>query len=158
MALQFSFEYDGVTQLNRSLSRLGDDVTDFRPVWEDIDELLRAITEEQFDTEGQGEWEPLSPTYAAWKAVHYPGKSMLRREDRLIDSLTRETGDSVREFEALQMKWGTKVPYAQYHQQGRGVPQRRVVDLTEDDKLAIMKELQRFVVAKAREVHGVPSW
>lgn len=54
---------------------------DLRPFWPLLTREWIAWASEQFESEGDyalgHEWAPLSPAYAAWKATHYPGKSIL---------------------------------------------------------------------------------
>ena len=146
MAIDFTFEIFGEEQIARRLSRFGDGVEDFRPAFGSIVERLREDTQEQFSQAGRGLWPPLSPAYAAWKAVHYPGKPIMRRSDHLYNSLVGRSGDSVLVMQPMEMRWGTKTSYAKYHQLGKGVPQRRVVDLSELEKKMIIKELQAYMV------------
>lgn len=55
-----------------------------------LNRSLHEIERRQFSTfgvfgarDGSVPWAPLSPRYAAWKAVHFPGMPLLRREDIL---------------------------------------------------------------------------
>lgn len=57
--------------------------------------------------------------YKEWKAKKYPGKTILRREDRLYESLTKTGGEHV-DFvkgspHGSELWLGTEVPYAIYH-------------------------------------------
>ena len=150
MVIEMRLEVLGEAQLVRRLSRFGENVKDFRPAFETIVDRLRVATEELFDAEGRG-WPPLSPKYAAWKEIHYPGQPIMRRTDTLYGSLVGRTGGSILEIQPLEMRWGTSVDYARYHQQGAGVPQRRVINLAENEKVGIMKELQIYLVKLLRD-------
>lgn len=64
----------------------------------------------------------------------------MRASDRLFQSLTDQTADSVVEIEAQEMTFGTEVPYARYHQRGEGRnPQRKILVVTEEDRRQLKK-------------------
>lgn len=91
----------------------------------------------QFDSQGShltgAKWAPLSPGYRTWKAAHFPGQPILVASGRLRRSLTsRPLG--IEEYSLNQIKLGTDVPYAAYHQRGtRHMPARKIYG-TSDDK------------------------
>lgn len=156
MAVEVYFEIDGDVQLARSISRFSENVKDLRPAFWNITKLFWNIEKQQFDTEGghgSGGWQALSPKYEEWKARNYPGKPILQRSGRLMQSLTGQTGDTVKQMEPLLLRLGTSVEYAIYHQQGtsRGLPKRKPIELTESDKQAWVKEIQRWLVNMAKE-------
>lgn len=81
------------------------------------------ISKETFKSEGaitmDGKWRRLSADYEAWKSIHFPGKTILRRTDRLFRSLTTNAENiSVggKNSEGYQFRFGTQVEYGQYHQ------------------------------------------
>ena len=109
---------------------------------------------QQFESEGErgsGGWVPLSPAYAAWKAIHYPGQPMLQRTGRLIESFEGGPG-AIRVVRPESLAFGSDIPYGTYHQTGTGrMPRRRIIDLTEEDRTMIMREIQRYLVRVARQ-------
>jgi len=150
------FEIDGDVQLARALSRFGDNVKDLRPAFWDITKLFWDIEKQQFNTEGgygSGGWKGLSPNYEAWKARNYPGKPILQRTGRMMSSLTGQTGDTIKELNPMSLRLGTSVNYAIYHQEGtsRGLPKRKPIQLTEQDKRNWVKTIQRWLVNMAKE-------
>lgn len=151
---EIRLEVFGEEVIARRLSRFGENVSDFKPLFENIMTLLEGISAETFATQDSGAWPALSPKYAEWKNANYPGKPLMRLTDRLYQSLTTKGSGSVRQIQQTSMRFGTTVPYAAMHQSGGGtLPRRRVVHLVEDDKKKIMKEVHRFVVA-ARDDGG----
>ena len=72
-----------------------------------------------FSSQGIPAWPALSPAYAARKARVAPGQTILRLTDRLYDSLTSMTADSVYEVAPQRLRIGTTVPYGQYHTRRR---------------------------------------
>lgn len=139
---------DGEQQMHAWLSRFTDTIKDFRPIWPDIAREFWAIQKEQFDSHGHGNWAPLSPRYAAWKAQHYPGQGLLVREGTLRNAATGGTGHTMQEApNTLELGWKV-APYWIFHQRGTGrMPRRKVIDLREEDKIRIMKTFHRSVLA-----------
>lgn len=74
--------------------------------------------EDIFAAEGIPSWPKLSPAYAAWKSGRYPGMPIMRRTDRLYNSLTSRTSDTVWSTGPRSLRFGTKVPYWPVHQYG----------------------------------------
>lgn len=148
------FEIAGEVQIDRSFYRFLEGVSDFTPAFEEIAEDFLAVEVEQFASEGgyglAGRWSGLSPTYEQWKSKHFPGAKILERTGALRDSLTGQTGASIREISPTTLTLGTKVPYAIYHQQGRGVPKRKPIDLNEETKRRWVKFIQQCLVEKQR--------
>ncbi len=139
----------GDEQLARGLSRFADDVRDLREPFREIVKQFHKIEGKQFESEGKygsGGWRPLAPSTAEQKRREgFPDK-ILVREKHLMESLTGETPWSMVEVRPLEMRVGTKLDYAAYHQQGRGVPKRPIINLTEKDKMDFMKIIQRYLV------------
>lgn len=149
MPVTLSFSFYGDDQLRRTIARTVEAAADMRPAWEVLADRFAAMERRQFDTEGKfgsGGWAPLSPRYAAWKARHYPGKTILRRTDRLYHSLTsRPLGVEV--IEPAFAILGSAVPYGEHHQHGGGnLPRRRPVELPESERRQWVKVVQRFLI------------
>jgi hypothetical protein len=86
---------------------------DWRPAWDLMHREYAAYEEQVFASEGSahpgGRWKPLSPRYAEWKELHYPGRTILTRTGRL----RREAqAMGVREPLRAQMGPGNRVEYA----------------------------------------------
>jgi len=157
--LVVTFTMLGDVVLARGISRYGDAVRDFSPVWEQIREDFHRIEGEQFDTEGArsgSPWAPLSPTYAAWKQKHFPGKQVLQLTGMMWGQFGVGVG-MMTTVEPMKLTMEPSgVPYAGIHQQGSpstNLPRRRVVDLTEEDKMGWMKMIHNYVYDKAKEAH-----
>ncbi len=150
MALRLTLEVFGERQIDRTLAGITERGQDLRPAFEDITEQFLEAERRQFATQGifgSGGWRALSPPYAAWKARHYPGKTILRRDDDLWRSLTQ--GPAVKVIEPDRLILGSDVEYGKYHQAGGGpggLPRRRPVELPESTRRAMVKTLQRFAI------------
>jgi len=154
--LVVTFTILGDVVLARALSRFGEGISDFRPVWDQIRQDFVRIEGEQFGSEGgRGgtPWAPLSPTYDAWKQKHFPRMPLLQLTMEMWSQLAVGTGMVV-ESEPMQLKMYPSTFKAGIHQHGSpqtDLPARPVVVLTEDDKMSWMKMIQNYVYDKARE-------
>lgn len=147
MPVSFRFGLFGEEPIVRTLERFSDAVGDMRPAWEVLRRRFLDMEERQFASEGaygSGGWDPLSPKYAAWKAVHYPGQTILRRTDDLYLSLTE--GPEISILEPQFMVLGSGVDYGEFHQRGDGVPRRPPVDMPESERQAWIRVIQAHIV------------
>jgi len=152
--IRFEIEVDGEQQLDRALSRFGDRLRNIQPFFEIAADMVAGFVRAQFESEGgrTGGWAALSPRYAAYKLAKVGPQPILVFTGRMRQSLIERTGDNIREIGTDSMKWGTSTPYAIFHQRGTSkMPQRKIIDLTEDDKMALMKTLQRFIAGDPAE-------
>lgn len=146
MPVRLTFTVLGDVQVDRTLEAIDERIVDMRPAWEALQARFLRVERRQFESQGRysGGWAPLSPRYAAWKARHYPGKTILRRTDDLFRSLTE--GPEVAVLEPGYMVLGTAVEYAEYHQQGAGrLPRRRPVELSDYERREWVKVVQSFI-------------
>lgn len=152
--LRLTFQVMGARQLDRALSRFGDKVRDFRPVWRRIHADFLKIEAQQFDSEGARggtAWAPLSPSYSAWKAMNYPGRKILEMTGAMKAQLTAGTGMTV-EMQPLTLRMMPTDRKAPWHQRGtRRMPARPVVMLTEADRIRWVKMMHEYVEEQARK-------
>jgi hypothetical protein len=154
--LVVTFTMLGEVVLARELSRFGDSVRDFRPVWSEIKADFHRIEAEQFDSQGArsgNPWAPLSPNYAAWKAKVAPGQPTLRLSNQMWSQFALGKG-MYASLEPMRMELSPLTQYPTFHQRGSPkthLPQRKVIDLTEDDRMRWMKMIHEYVYTKARE-------
>jgi phage gpG-like protein len=146
---RFTFSFEGEVQIDRTIARVIDAVTDMRPVWEKLATRFAAVERRQFASEGgygSGGWPALSPAYAAWKAANYPGRPILERTGTLKRSLTsRPFGVEV--LDARSFAVGSGIDYGRFHQAGAGnLPRRRPVELPESERREWVRLMQRFIV------------
>ena len=155
--MNFTVTIDGVQQSSRAFRTLNENLRDFRPVWPEIHMYFLRGASEQFESlgaRGGQRWAPLSEKYAKWKAKKYPGKPILVRTERLKRSLSLggSEPDQVKEFQPLSATFGTRVPYARYHQRGtKRMPARPVLQPTQRDVDRMVSRLYRFAERGARD-------
>lgn len=159
--VEISFDVFGQKQLSRVLGLWAANVKDLRGVWPDIRDDFLKNQAKQFATQGrhgsvhrvffglfksQG-WAPLSPAYAAYKALKWGNKGILVASGRLEDSLTQATHpDFIYKPKKKSVTLGTKVPYASLHQTGtRQMPQRPPIELVESQKRRWPKLMHEYI-------------
>lgn len=93
-------------------------LVDLRPFWPKVVPVFIGWMRQQFETEGAyawgSPWTPLSPAYAAWKAIAYPGKSILIAEGDLRQAASRPR----RRATATTLTLTIDDPKLQYHETG----------------------------------------
>lgn len=149
-AFTFTVALPGLDALSIGLSRMREDIADWREFWlKRFIPLFRRYVLEDFVIEGArsgSRWAALSPGYAAWKAEHAPGKGILVLSGALKASLVGDGAGSVVRATATSLEIGTTVPYAMYHQTGtRHMPQRPPLRVNMAFMTAVGGEMNRFV-------------
>lgn len=98
---------------------------DWRPAFRQMHQAWERYQERVFATEGVhrgARWAPLSPRYAAWKAVRFPRAPILTLTGALRQAAK---GLVVLEPHRAAMGPGQSVPYAIFHERGtRRMPAR----------------------------------
>ena len=113
----------------RRMRKMAERSLDFKIVFQWAKRELQRANSLNFKSGGLpvGEWDALSPQYAAWKSVNFPGKPIMQRTGRLMDSLVRLDGP-VNRIGRLTAQFGTEVEYAKFHQYGTTkMPKRQIV-------------------------------
>ena len=139
--MRVEVEGDGV-----AVKRLGlyaDHLEDFSPLWPDITDAFTEREKIWFDRQGEG-WAPLSPDYAARKALIHPGKPILVASGDLKDSLTGQGADLYHTDRELLL--GTTEKVARFHASGtRNMPARPPLIPAQRLAAAIGHLLQRWI-------------
>ncbi len=145
--VQMTVRIEGGKATQDMLRRVSKVMTDMKSGFDSTAEyLLKVFTVDVFESEGAvygRRWTPLNPEYAAWKSTRYPGRGILERSGNM-----RRGFKSVTTRDYLLIKNG--VPYLQKHQKGEGVPQRIIVDLTQQMKLRVEDILRDDVMSRVR--------
>ena len=144
-------EIAGQVQLDRGIARFADGVSDYRPIWPVIEEDFYAQVAKQFKSEGEeggARWKELTPAYAKFKEVAFPGKPILQRTGDLARSLTnRNDPNAVCVEERKTLTLGSRLNYALFHQTGTSkMAARPEIQLTEAFKRATMRNIHAFLV------------
>ena len=107
-----TIEFD-VLKLQGYVTDLESRLTDRTKLFSDfIAPLVAGEIAEIFETEGRGQWPPLSPEYEAAKAITHPGKTILRRDDNYIQAATSTSHPgNIARFGPSEMIWGVNGGY-----------------------------------------------
>ena len=114
-----------------------------------ISKRMRDWTKQNFILGSAGGWEPLSPEYAKRKGT--TGAGILRLTDRLFKSVTERGGDSIATMRRLiagyTYRFGTRVPYGEFHQEGAGnLPKREFITMNDARDIAVQKDIGDITV------------
>jgi len=111
---------------------------------------VQRLALDQFESQGSGRhgrWKKLSKRYARWKAQKYPGKTILKRTDKLFRSAVAGTDSNITGGLSTGggyiFKYRIKVIYAKFHQKKKYKPRpptRRIWD---------PKQIQLKVISEA---------
>jgi len=150
LKLIFEIHYPDEKPLKRALV-VYERAQDLTPAWQRILPLLQNYTEQYLARggafEGNPAFAPLSPRYARYKARRYPNTPILTRSGRMRASLAGLTGDSVADASPDRLVYGTKVPYALYHQTGtRKMPKRPPLKLSKPLTTRILTALRNYLI------------
>ena len=153
MRLEISLAGD--VQVSRELLRFAGRIEDASPAFRWIADDLKAWEKKQFRTKGRyasGGWADLKDATIAQKRRHpnpvvrANATNPLRATGRLMESLTGGNEEYFELVQPHQLVVATLVPYAKFHQRGKGVPQRRPLEVRARDRTGMVKTLQEFMV------------
>lgn len=147
---RLSMSVAGEEQLARGFSRIADEFSDYSEPFGQVVDLLKEVERKQFESEGSYGgvgWQPLSPRYAAYKEARYGSKPIMVISGLLKESLTGDNPYYFEKIEPLRLTFGSTVPYGIYHQTGTSkMPQRKLINLNENDKKRVTKTIQKWMV------------
>ncbi|MCK9250008.1 MAG: phage virion morphogenesis protein [Solirubrobacteraceae bacterium] len=150
MPIRITIDALGESIVDRTLLGVENRLDDMTPVWDELDSVLSRASVRQFASQGahgSGGWQPLAPSTLARKAAAGHDHRILHATRRLRQSLTnRDHGEHLYIGQPHQMIWGTLVPYARHHQDGDGVPRRRVIQLPESARRQAVKVMQQGIL------------
>lgn len=106
--------------LGRILDSLEQPIALFRQIGAKLESNIEARFDTETDPDGK-KWKPWSPQYARWRAAQRRGQGrILSLTGRMRDSLSYSAAGN-------RVEIGFGVPYAEFHELGRGVPPRRML-------------------------------
>jgi len=105
-------------------------------------------------------WAPLNPAYAAWKATNYPdAKGILRRTDRLYDSMTNKNNtENITIIQRFKASFGSRVPYGIFHDStdnpNRSHPPMRNFSIPGENSIKGMLKSVESAYIQSFQAHG----
>jgi phage gpG-like protein len=137
---------EGDATLRAHIGHIRDRVDDLTPFWEEqtTRELFFRSERDIFQRRGYPEtWPPLAASTLARKK----GPGILRETDRMYRSVTSQTSDTIFEYSARNVSFGTRVEYAPYHMTGtRNMPPRPFMAMTPESFRAFRDLLGKWLM------------
>jgi len=128
------------------LEQLGVRAGDVRKVSGRVRKVYIASEKRRFDSDGPG-WPPLRESTVARKARGNLDPRIMRARGDLAASLTQGSGpQQIKRKRRDGYQFGTKIRYAIFHQEGRGVDERLLVEMSDSDTAQMNDVLQQFIV------------
>lgn len=163
VAFRVSWNYKGQkgdeTLFHTAIGNFTSAQRDWTPAFRQITAELNAAVKEQFDTQGQGNWAQLAPSTIKAKG----NDRILFETGAMYASFQSGGSNHVEEISRDRLMWGSTDPKALFHQTGtgsgfqmrvkgpgRGMPMRKIMELTEGRKRAIRSVLVRHLATIAR--------
>ena len=141
-----SIEVRGVRQAAVDLTQLGERGSDIRKVSEKVRSVYRRSNEERFGSGGRGRWAELAPSTKRRKARDALDPRTLRATGALYRSLTApRAANQVDRRDPTEFRFGTTVPYAGYHNFGKGRMHRDLIELTSGERDQISKLISDYI-------------
>jgi hypothetical protein len=138
----------GVREQVRILTKMGARGADARDAFPRIEAIMLKEEKELFESNDRGTWPGLKESTKERKAyAGHESEGIMRATNALMKSLTnsgRPRGRFKRQRKQ-ELRWGTKVFYAFFHQEGHGVPVRKVIDPSEKAQAAMTKALGKHI-------------
>jgi phage gpG-like protein len=143
-------EIEGAKELDGKFARLTDLFDDLRPVFEKLRDKFFPLIQRRFDQGGPG-WPALAAKTEARKANLYGGPSrILVATQSLYNSFSVGGGGSVERIGAKEAEFGSSIYYGFFHQEGLGVPQRKIIDITDQDEKEFADVAHAEIAGKIR--------
>lgn len=144
---QLSIETRGVARTHRALMAVSRRGADARPAWPMVLDMLQGQAQRRFTTEGRDAgWEPVAGTTVARDVRTNRDPRLMRTTGKLERALTADRArGGVRRRGKTQLRFGTSLPYAVFHQEGRGVPKRILVEMDAMTQARAARMLERYM-------------
>jgi hypothetical protein len=129
------------------MRKLGVRGADVRPAYDEVEVILREQGEEQWKSRGHAKWPKLEDaTLEARRRRGGSGDRIMYVSGFLYTSLTgKKPRTRWRRARKDELRWGTKVFYAYFQQEGSGIPVRKVLDITEAAQRDINTVLGNYI-------------
>ena len=145
--LGFTISEKGAAKAAHDLELLGRRAQDVRPVSYKVRTVFRKAEQSRFVYQGPG-WERLAEGTQLRKSREGLDPRILRAKNVLYRSLTSPSAAfQVDRRDAHEFEFGSDVPYAHFHQEGRGVPERILIDLTPAERRQMTKAMQAYIAS-----------
>jgi len=128
-------------EVNELFEEVLNHVADKEQLLREVGEALLFNIDKRFETETDPDgkkWRPLSPFTIAMKQQQ-------GRIQKILQSTGRLRGSFEYRISNEKLIIGTNVSYARKHQFGEGVPQRKIVGVSKEDRLAVQQITEDYL-------------
>jgi phage gpG-like protein len=141
---EITLRITGLAHLSLHVQNIRQKMGDLSPFWAASEEAFFRSEQAVWARRGWPEpWPPLAASTIARKR----GPGILRETDRMYRSVTSHTGDTVYEYSARNVRFGTNVEYAPYHMTGtRRIPARPFIAMVPEVWNALNVTLIRWLL------------
>ena len=144
--LQPTIETRGAGKAAYDLKQLGVRGSDIRRVADKVRRIYLRSNQRRFQTSGSGQWPALKPSTVERKARQGLDPRPLRATGDLYRSLTSTRAAEQEDVrEPTELRFGTRVPYAGFHDQGKGRMHRELIELTASEREQVSKALGGYI-------------
>jgi hypothetical protein len=145
MPARFTIESTGGPIVDRTLSRLDRNISDWTGAWPSVEDALLNAETKQFNSEGSygaGGWKRVTDEWLTFKKTHGLDTRTGHATLKLRNSLTvKDAHDGVRLATSSSFVFGTSVPYAEHFSKVRPLTQ-----LPEGARREVTRQLQRWAM------------
>lgn len=148
-AFRFRMEAFGTTLVDRLLIRKGEHVLELPIILEDLATDLMNIEYDRFQSGGFSPYGGDGWAELAESTVKAKGHDQILVDTELLkNSLSQRGADGqILDITPEGFRFGTEVPYAEYHQKGTvNMPARPVLEFNEFGKQMMVKKIQLFIM------------
>jgi hypothetical protein len=140
-------EARGTAKAAADLTAIGERGSDIRRVAEQIRTIYRHSNARRFASNGLGAWPALAASTVERKQAGGYDSRPMRRSGALEAALTSpSSSDQVDERDRSELRFGTTLPYAGYHDTGTGGEKRReLVELTPAERDQVTTLLGAYI-------------
>lgn len=143
--LNIRVEIKGDKRIIAQLKNVVESMKDWRPELQAVGDYLKSFYQDPvFETEGgifNARWSPLSQPYQAIKSTKYPGRGILEASGAMRRSYI------IKSFPTLLQLINT-TEYAILHQEGRGVPERVLINIDDERRKQIVDIFKKGAIIK----------
>lgn len=155
MTLQVVLDGRGLGSAEDALRLLAWRARDVSAAWPIVGEVFADAERRHFGSMGSGTWQPLAKITTDQKGPKRHDSHAMRASNALYHSLTEHYArGAVREYhEPTEMRFGTDLFYAKFHDQGEGVPKRPLMNADDRALRSAATTLAKYLATGKAPTH-----
>lgn len=139
-------EARGVDRAAHALHNVGKRGADIKDSSYKVRSIFRNAEKERFASNGRGSWPALKEASRDAKARRNLDPRPMRASNALYKALTAPRARNQTDHrERDELRFGTDLPYAAVHDEGKSRPKRQLIDLTPAERRKIDVALEKYI-------------